>query len=104
LTDPWVIIGPILAGSNALTGTIVGFLIREHEKDSRAVAAMTEKMITQAIPALERSTASGQALLPILERNATALGGATEAASQIVEATGRLLTELAVQADRNRRR
>lgn len=100
MTDPWAIIGPILGAGYA---TFLGYLVREHEKDRTAVDNVNDKTIEKVIPALERSTTAGQALGPILERNAAAMGAMTEATDKLVDTTNALLQVLAVWSDRQNR-
>jgi hypothetical protein len=103
LTDPWSLLAPILAGYVAIAGAIVGFLIREIGTARKAVADMTDKMITQVIPALERSTAAGQAVIPVLDRDAAAMGAMVEATGRLLDTTNELQKLLAVLSDRQAR-
>jgi hypothetical protein len=98
-TDAWAIVGPLLAGY----GTIIGFLIKRDGDREKKMDALYEKMIQQVVPALERATAAAQGLLPILERDAAAMGAVTEATADLVKVTAQMATWIAVLSDRQAR-
>ena len=98
-TSLWAIVGPLLAGY----GTIIGFLIKRDGDREKKMDALYEKMIGQVVPALERATAAAQGLLPILERDAAAMGAVTEATAELVAVKNEMDRWIAVLSDRQAR-
>ncbi len=75
---------------------VVAILGRQLEQTSKALESLQAKMIDQAVPALERSTIAGQAMGPILQQNAEAMGAVTRATEDSVRATADVLQWVAV--------
>lgn len=99
-TDIWALLGTVVT----LAAGTVAALVRQLEKTTAALESLQSKMIDQAVPALERSTAAGLALGPILQQNAETLGKASKAGDDLRKATEEAFRLLAVLSDREQRR
>ncbi len=82
---------------------VVAILGRQLESTSKALESLQAKMVDQAVPALERSTIAGQAMGPILQQNAEAMGAMVKATEDSVRATADVRELMAVLRDRDAR-
>lgn len=93
----------LLAAVVTLASTAVVALVRQLDKTAAALESLTAKMINDAVPALERSTAAGQAIGPILQQNTEEIGKMIRAAEALNTATQEVLQWAAVLKDRESR-
>lgn len=98
-TSGWAIIGLLITGY----GVLIGGLLRELASTRKELAKLQAKVMDQAIPALERSTLAGQALVPVLERVATAMGGMQAVGEENMKAIAEVRQTLAINAAINPR-
>ena len=90
-------------GLISLLVAIVAILGRQLEKTTTALESLQNKMIDQAVPALERSTIAGQAMGPILQQNAEAMGAMTKATEDSIRECAELRQWVAILKDRDNR-
>ena len=93
----------LFAGIVAALGAVIAILGRQLEKTTGSLESLQAKMIDQAVPALERSTLAGQAMGPVLQQNAEAMGSMARSSENVVRAADELMRWVAVLEDRQRR-